>query len=242
MPILSHGQFTVSINSSRSAFIQSDSAKFTFYALAPIVGVIAFGLCLLAFRFHRRLDPAYSAAKLWALAPAFAGLVIFFLFSNNQMAFFAYPPAIVTLVLAVWRWRRAASVLSTFLYALAAIFCLNVVVALAIAGSFAEMGAFLLLNIFLGGLFALPICIVRTFVRSRVTGLRLFCGYVVTTIIPFAPFVIFLYLQDVSTIELFYPAGFISLLTLPLILLIRWNAWARDVATGAMFAPPKTME
>jgi len=176
------------------------------------------------------------------LAPALAGLVIAFVLGNSQSIVFAYPPIMLTAVLLVWRWLKPIRLFPAFLYASAVVFCMDLLFLFVLMGSFAELGLLILFNLSYAVLMVIPICIIRAFVQRRVTWIRFLVGYVFSTALSSIPIFIFFAIIGTPLIFILYPLGFISLSTIPMIVLIRWNAWVRDVVTGAMFLTPNPPE
>ncbi len=242
MPFLAFGVFTVHGAGGGSDFIQSHSTEFTYYSYAPIICILAFLSCLFAIRFHKKLDPTYSVAKVWCLVTAYVGIVLIYLIPSDQAVYFAFPLLSTTLILLIWRWSKAIQILPTFLYAMGTVFVLNFSLMLIVNEETGQLVIFLILSLIISAILVIPLCVIRSLVRTGVTWKRLLTGWFLGGGIPFVPLIYFFTSRNITFTAFLYGLGLLSLTTLPFIILVKWNRWARDVVTGTLFQKTSSSE
>ncbi len=234
MPILAFGNYTVHGTGTDESFVDIQANEFAYYSLAPAIWILIVLTFLLAVRYHKIVDPSYSAAKIWVLVPGFAGLTAIHLLPNEESVFFSFSPLILTTVLLMWRWRRVQRVISAFLSGMLAAAMANLFVMAAFQAGIPVV-ALLVESVVVAAVLVLPLCLIRAMIRQRITWMRFFWGFMIGTLAPLVPLVIVVSFLGAPPTFFLYPLGFISLATLPFIALIRWNPWVRDLATGDLF-------
>jgi len=242
MPILARGKYSVRVfGPGKDPFISGKAASFDYFpynlALLPFFGIFV----IAGFVVWNLIDRDYSAARNLVLLPA-AAAVFWGALSEPTWGIVVSAPLIalagVFIILRVTRvrgWGAAAalSILGASLGAgLSVIFEIgNLGIGLTIALAIPVT--------FLGILIGLPYAVTRVAVRDDAGNGRAWAGMA-----PAVPLALFTFLVALLVTEAEAPLHSLLvalvLFIFPAVLfalLVRWNAWARDVATGAMFEP-----
>jgi len=241
MPIFAFGNYTVHGTGADESFVDVRTNEFAYYSLAPAIWILIVLTFLLAVRYHKIVDPSYSAAKIWALVPGFAGLTVIHLLPNEESVFFSFSPLMLTAVLLMWRWRRIQRVISAFVSGMLAAAAANLLVMAAFQTDIPVI-ALLVESAVVAAVLVLPLCLIRAMIRKRITRMRFFWGFVIGTLAPLVPLVIVVSFLGAPPTFFLYPFAFISLATVPFIALIKWNPWVRDLATGDLFTIQTAVE
>jgi hypothetical protein len=230
MPILSAGSYTAHVSGGDGDLLTVDAASFTYL---PVNRVLI--LCF-AFYFFRRFrggfrDSGWSAAsRIVVLLPGAVGVVPMF-FVGQGLESFAVPLLTVTLTFILWDAWKARECFPAVCVAFVASGIVMFLHMLLQAASGVVGIAFV--SVLAGAVNAYPIVVLRVAIRHGVTWPRLCAGVALATLPPF--FVAALFLGMVGLIEASFAVPlYFCISALPFCALVRWNPWARSIATGEL--------
>jgi hypothetical protein len=239
MPALSHGTYAVDVSGpGKDPFVQGESASFNYFpynlAAFPFFGV----LVAVVVAMWNRMDRAYSGAKNLVLLPSAAAIVWGLLSEPTWGIIVGAPLHAVTATFLVWRMAKVRSwgagiALVVVGAMLGAVFSL--------VPAFPNLGPLLAVAlaipmVLLGIMIGVPLVVARATIRETVQTARLFMGAAAG--LPFAV-ITFAFVTFVLESPIRGLLASIALFIVPVVvfsILICGNRWARDVATGAMFA------
>jgi len=235
MPTLAIGRFTCAAANPDDTLSTAVPVTFFYAPLHLVLWGSVLGLFGFAF-VHLHGAESFSAAKYVVLVPGLIG-VVFAVFNNTFVLFLGIPLACLTVLFLTWRLLRVQNSLWAAFQAF--ILCI-VMTGLYLALSedvWRSWEIYPVYSLILGGCTAWPLVALRLAVRRRASWKRLLVGLV------FGPAVPILVLFGSGIFDgapwwaYLLTAGFFGVPPLLYTGLIRWNRWAREVATGAMFRP-----
>jgi hypothetical protein len=242
MPILARGRYSVRVfGPGKDPFISGEAASFDYFpynlALLPIFGIFV----IAGFVVWNLIDREYPASRNLVLLPA-AVAVFWGALSEPAWGIVVSAPLVaLAAVFLIWRVAKVRSV--------------GGATALVILGAFVGAGFSVLFEIgnlgialtvalaipvaFLGIIIGIPYAVTRAAVGHNADNARAWAG--TGAALPLGLFIfLVVYLASRSAVSALLAA--LALFIIPAILfalLVRWNAWARDVATGSMFESRK---
>jgi hypothetical protein len=243
MPILARGKYGVRVfGPGKDPFISGEAASFDYFpynlALLPVFGIFV----IAGFVVWNLIDRSYSSARNLVLLPAAIAVFWGALTEPTWGIVVSAPLFALVAVFLVWRITKVRGV--------------GGAVALVMLGAFVGAGFSVIFEVgnlgialtialavpvaFLGIFIGIPYAVTRAAVRNDAENARAWAGMAPAVPLGLLAFLV-VFLISRSAVDALLAA--IALFVVPAALfglLVRWNAWARDVATGAMFSSPET--
>lgn len=235
MPFYKMGQFQANLVGVGSTELQTKPVEFRHYPAGPFLSVLLLILYALLLRYPTMFDAAYQRSKCWGLLPGVIGLVLVF-FVPIKISFILMPLFILSLTFLAWRWLKlrrwfAASIIAFLVSAI--FFSINMTL---MNNRLPPISILLIFSAVSGIAFAFPMIALRIAVYKQATFLRIMIGLAIGFVLPFLGLALYLWLAGAPYYIYLYTLGTVACMSIPFALLIHYNAWVRDLATGNMFA------
>jgi len=242
MPILAIGEFKAR-SADESGFVRGQAVTFTYvpwylalwFGCAALVAAIA--------RLFWRARRSYSKGRYLVLIPGVVGIAMLVFLEFGYLTWLVTPSlGTLTVVFVIWRLLRVRSrVLGAFLAAaagMAVLLATLMVVYWKLDARF-DWGDLFTVLVF-GGNVGGPVAGIRLALRDRVTWKRLMAGLGIGFVITLGFHAIEATRYEYFSFGDLWPDVLVPFAIGGCIFAVfaRWNAWARDVATGNMFRKP----
>jgi hypothetical protein len=246
MPIHAVGSYTARIAEGDRSFIDAQPATFTYLPVRSLVWAIWIGMGLGMLWLMRRFDRNLSASRYWVLVPGLIGAVTAIIAgtirdtdANGFLLFFSTSVQILSVSFVLWRVLRVRSsfLAAAILFGVGiCVFCANMILF--------EIGGLpffvvVIYSAMAGPTLGFPPAAIRFAVRKGVTWGRLVIGFLIGAGVPSIVLTIFMWNLASQTYYLFVLYSFLLTPALVFCVLVRWNSWARAVATGELFRSPE---
>jgi hypothetical protein len=260
MPILAFGKFKAR-SADETGFVRGHSVTFTYvpWYLALWFGLVAaFGALARIFWITRR---SYAKGRFLVFVPGIAGIAIAVFVDLGNISWLLAPALeTFTVTFILWRILRIRRRIPAALLAVLSGLVVSAVHMAIDAWGSSYWYYYIYYFVVPAGMGLAPVVGIRLFLRDRVTWKRILAGLIIGALFAFPIYLFFVVQYTVSQFESSWelitaafgmgidPFTFghsWSLMLLPFgaagflfVVFVRWNAWARDVATGNMFRKP----
>lgn len=232
MPLLAFGTYTARIDFPGLETSGIDPIEFTYYPFGKLIILCMVGVLLYFAWLLWKRDRAYSSSMLWVFIPGIAGFVGY-LFIDMDFLVSMIPGMLseLTFVFLIWRWWKPRSRIAAVVWALIASTINSIFYPIFVG----QEDAIFIIVPFCSLYLICLIIPIRISIHGIVTWTRLIIGLFVASVC-FSICYLFLYLYiGIPSEYLWKILLYTSFFVIPFIILIRWNAWARDIITGTMF-------
>jgi len=241
MPILALGTYSARLAGSDDALVRASPGDFTYLPLNWLLWLALVGLSGAVIRSFRRMRP-YPRSRYLVLVPGIVGLPLALFLGHHPISAFSIPLQALTILFLVTYWLRLKGTLRGSLLALGACLVTSLGTMLVLPGNLNQSASIAgVQGLAIGACIGFPLFAIRVAIRRRVTGRRLLLGLLIGVGAPILVMGVFFGLFSHAPWWAFpLVISFLGFHGIIYSVLVRWNSWARDVVTGAMFRPAET--